>query len=62
MFHQLVRTLFSQRNRKVRNAIDSLLRKPNMENVLADSLLFHDKRVRELAPEDFGAIANELSG
>jgi len=28
---------------------------------LADSLLFHDKRVRELAPEDFGALANALA-
>ena len=62
LFHELVRTLFSQRNRKVRNAIAGLLQKLAMENVHADSLLFHDKRVRELAPEDFGAIANELSG
>ena len=61
LFHELVRTLFSQRNRKVRNAVVNLLRKPGMENVLADSLLFHDKRVRELTPEDFGTIANELS-
>jgi len=27
---------------------------------MADSLPFHDKRVRELAPEDFGALANVL--
>jgi len=27
---------------------------------LADSLTFHDKRVRELAPEDFGALTNEV--
>jgi 16S rRNA (adenine1518-N6/adenine1519-N6)-dimethyltransferase len=61
IFHELVRTLFTQRNRKVRNAIAECLAKTGKEEILADSLLFHDKRVRELAPEDFGAIANELS-
>jgi len=61
VFHELVRTLFTQRNRKVRNAVAGLLRKMGKSESLADSLLFHDKRVRELAPEDFGAIANELA-
>lgn len=61
VFHELVRTLFTQRNRKVRNAVVGFLRKTGVGESLADSLLFHDKRVRELAPEDFGAIANELS-
>jgi len=59
-FHDLVRTLFTQRNRKVRNAVAGFLRKTGEREDLADSLLYHDKRVRELAPEDFGAIANEL--
>jgi hypothetical protein len=27
----------------------------------ADSLPFKDRRVRELPPEDFGVLANELS-
>jgi 16S rRNA (adenine1518-N6/adenine1519-N6)-dimethyltransferase len=61
VFHELVRTLFTQRNRKVRNAVVGLLHKLDKKESLADSLLFHDKRVRELAPEDFGAIANELA-
>ena len=61
VFHGLVQTLFTQRNRKVRNAIVGFLRKIGEQASLADSLLFHDKRVRELAPEDFGAIADELS-
>lgn len=61
VFHELVRTLFTQRNRKVRNAVVGFLRKTGVEESFADSLLFHDKRVRELAPEDFEAIANELS-
>jgi len=61
IFHDLVRTLFTQRNRKVRNAVADFLYRVGKKESLADSLLFHDKRVRELAPEDFGAIANELA-
>lgn len=61
VFHELVRTLFTQRNRKLRNAVTGFLQKTGKEKSLADSLLFHDKRVRELAPEDFGAVADELT-
>jgi 16S rRNA (adenine1518-N6/adenine1519-N6)-dimethyltransferase len=64
IFHELVKTLFSQRNKKVRNGISLFLRKLGKERTealrIADSCPFRDKRVRELAPEDFGAIANEL--
>ncbi len=63
-FFELVQTLFTQRNKKVRNAIVPFLRgrvrKADMTR-LTDSLLFHDKRVRELAPEDFGALTNEIT-
>ena len=63
-FFELVQILFSQRNRKVRNAIVPLLRKRGVgverARRLTDSTPFHDKRVRELAPEDFGALTNEL--
>ena len=63
-FFELVQILFSQRNRKVRNAIVPLLRKRGVgaerDRRLTDSIPFHDKRVRELAPEDFGALTNEL--
>jgi 16S rRNA (adenine1518-N6/adenine1519-N6)-dimethyltransferase len=59
-FHELVRALFTQRNRKVRNAVQSYLREKGKKRELADSLPFHYKRVRELAPEDFGALADEL--
>ncbi len=62
-FFQLVQTLFTQRNKKMRNAIAPFLRgrvrKTDVKR-LADSLLFHDKRVRKLAPEDFGAISNQI--
>jgi len=65
-FFSLVQTVFTQRNKKLRNAIMPFLKKRGVANdkarALADSLTFHDKRVRELAPEDFGALANEILG
>ena len=63
-FLEIVQTLFTQRNKKVRNGIIPFLCEMGVERKnatkLADSLLFHDKRVRELAPEDFGVLANEI--
>jgi len=65
LFFELVQRLFTQRNRKVRNSVIPFLQRQGFgrEEALriADVLLFHDKRVRELAPEDFGAIANEIA-
>jgi len=65
LFFGLVQTLFTQRNRKVRKSVIPFLQRQGFEREealrVADSLLFHDKRVRELAPEDFGAIANEIT-
>jgi 16S rRNA (adenine1518-N6/adenine1519-N6)-dimethyltransferase len=65
LFLELVQALFTQRNRKVRNSVIPFLQRQGFEREealkIADSLLFHDKRVRELAPEDFGAIANEIT-
>jgi len=63
-FLEIVQTLFTQRNKKVRNAIIPFLHKRGIkrDNVveLADSLPFHDSRVRGLAPEDFGILTNEI--
>jgi len=63
-FLELVRTLFTQRNKKVRNAIIPFLHKQGVKRKnavrLADSVLFHDNRVRELAPEDFGILTDEI--
>ncbi len=63
-FLELVRTLFTQRNKKVRNAIIPFLYKRGINRgnavELADSLIFHEKRVRELAPEDFGVLSNGI--
>jgi 16S rRNA (adenine1518-N6/adenine1519-N6)-dimethyltransferase len=66
LFRQIVQTLFRQRNRKVRNAVLPFIKSKHVTTVenavkLAGSLPFHDKRVRELAPEDFGALANALA-
>ncbi len=63
-FFELVQTAFTQRNKKLRNVIPPLLIKRGLDKqkaqMLADSLTFHDKRVRQLAPEDFGALTNEI--
>jgi len=63
-FLELVRNVFTQRNKKLRNAVLSSIIKLGLRRDeaqrLADSLTFHDKRVRELAPEDLGALTNEI--
>ena len=63
-FFELVRTLFTQRNKKVRNGLISFLRKREITGKeaveLADSTVYSAKRVRELAPEDLGILTNEL--
>jgi len=63
-FFELVQTVFTQRNKKLRNAILLFLQRRGVAREkaqeLADSLTFHDRRVRELAPEDFGALTNEV--
>jgi 16S rRNA (adenine1518-N6/adenine1519-N6)-dimethyltransferase len=63
-FFELVRVLFTQRNKKVRNSLISFLSKFKLSKEktleLADSMVYSAKRVRELAPEDFGILTNEL--
>ncbi len=65
VFDDVLRSLFTRRNRKVRNAILPLLHAYGLKGKAAvdraDLLPFHEKRVRQLAPEDFGVLANELS-
>jgi 16S rRNA (adenine1518-N6/adenine1519-N6)-dimethyltransferase len=65
LFKQFAQSLFTHRNRKVRNAIVPFIqsaRASNMEHMIeiVESFPFRDKRVRELAPEDFGALFNDL--
>jgi 16S rRNA (adenine1518-N6/adenine1519-N6)-dimethyltransferase len=65
LFRRVVQSLFTQRNRKVRNAIlpylrSTLVLSKEAAAKSAETLPFHDKRVRELAPEDFGELANAV--
>jgi 16S rRNA (adenine1518-N6/adenine1519-N6)-dimethyltransferase len=64
-FQRFLQVLFTRRNRKIRNAVLTYLKHEcgaTKENVtkIVDSLPLGGKRVRELAPEDFGALANEI--
>ena len=63
-FFELVRVLFTQRNKKVRNALIPFLYKHEITRKeaveLADSTIYSAMRVRELAPEDFGILTNQL--
>lgn len=65
-FRHLTRWLFTQRNKKVSNAISPFLRselkmKKSEAEERISSLPFLEMRPREMAPEEFGIIADELS-
>ena len=65
LFRRMVRWLFTQRNKKLSNALVPFLRntskvaKADAEKISC-TIPFHEKRVREMAPEVFGEIANAL--
>jgi 16S rRNA (adenine1518-N6/adenine1519-N6)-dimethyltransferase len=64
-FQRLLQVLFTRRNRTLRNAALTYLKhgsNATKEDVLkiADFLPLSSKRVRELTPEDFGALANAI--
>src|SRR3990170_490668 len=65
-FNSMVRSVFTQRNRKLSNALVPFLkstRKIAKEEAkkIADGAPFAEKRVRELAPKDFGELENALA-
>jgi 16S rRNA A1518/A1519 N6-dimethyltransferase RsmA/KsgA/DIM1 with predicted DNA glycosylase/AP lyase activity len=65
LFKQLTQSLFARRNRKVKNAVTPFIRgayATRAESVtkMVQDFPFRDKRARELAPEDFGALSNAL--
>jgi len=66
VFVRLVKWLFTQRNKKLAKALVPYMKvnfkfcKSDAEKLVL-SIPFNDKRVRELSPQDFGAIANALS-
>lgn len=61
-FKRFVQAMFTQRNRKVKNAVQAFIKKElataGRDAQTGGSIPFQDKRVRELAPEDFGVLAN----
>jgi 16S rRNA (adenine1518-N6/adenine1519-N6)-dimethyltransferase len=63
LFKRMVRWLFNQRNKKVDNALVPFLKstlkvsKEEAKKRVCD-VPFGERRVRELAPKDFGALAN----
>jgi 16S rRNA (adenine1518-N6/adenine1519-N6)-dimethyltransferase len=65
-FQQMVKWLFTERNKKLGKALMPFLKgalklsKLDAEK-LADTAPFHERRPRELSPKEFGAIANALS-
>ena len=65
VFEDVVRTLFTLKNKKVKNAAVLYFRERGFDKSeaqkLASELPFSEKKVRDLAPEDFGEIANEIS-
>jgi 16S rRNA (adenine1518-N6/adenine1519-N6)-dimethyltransferase len=65
-FTRLVKWLFTQRNKKLNNAVAPFIRSElkmgkAKAQEMALALPMRDKRVRELAPNYFGAIADALS-
>ena len=64
-FKQMVKWLFTQRNKKIGKALSPFLKttlKLSKEEAekLARNLPFHDRRARELAPKNFGELANAI--
>jgi len=65
LFVRLVKWLFTQRNKKLAKALVPYIKtyfkfsKSDAEEI-AFNIPFHNKRVRELSPQDFGVIANAL--
>ena len=65
-FKQMVKWLFTQRNKKLGKALAPFLRstlklsKQDAEK-LADASPFHDRRPRELQPQNFGVIADAIT-
>jgi 16S rRNA (adenine1518-N6/adenine1519-N6)-dimethyltransferase len=62
VFKRMTQSLFTHRNRKVRNAVLLFVKGEHATAGKNDlvALPFRDKRARELTPEDFGALANAL--
>jgi 16S rRNA (adenine1518-N6/adenine1519-N6)-dimethyltransferase len=67
LFIRFVQAVFTHRNRKVLSAVRPFLRTTLAETeeharIISRDMPFRDERVRQLAPEDFGVLANALFG
>jgi len=64
IFFDVVRAIFTQKNKKIRNAIIPFFSRFRLSSKeakrIADSLPFHDRRPRGLSPEEIGLIADEI--
>jgi 16S rRNA (adenine1518-N6/adenine1519-N6)-dimethyltransferase len=65
LFIRMVKWLFTERNKKLGNALMPFIRNNfNLDKQNADKLIFNlpltDRRVRNLSPKDFGELANAL--
>lgn len=66
-FKRLLQVLFTHRNRKIRGAAslfiraERRMRKKDVARIV-ERLPFRERRVRELAPEDFGVLADAVLG
>jgi 16S rRNA (adenine1518-N6/adenine1519-N6)-dimethyltransferase len=65
-FNRLVRWLFTQRNKRISNALVPLLRNVHQlsrkeAEELASSVQFGERRARELSPREFGELTNALA-
>ena len=64
-FNQMVKWLFTQRNKKLGNSLASFLRtylklsKEESQRLII-TLPFNDRRARELSPKNFGELANAI--
>ena len=63
-FFETVRTLFNQRNKKIRNSLNLLFRKYEVSKQdsfeLCRSIPFNQERIKDLTPETIGIISNKL--
>lgn len=64
LFFKFIRAVFTQKNKKIRNAIITFFRdigiSKNIYVQLIDSIPFHYRRVREMGPEELALTFNDL--
>jgi len=63
-FFRFIRAVFTQKNKKVRSAVKVFLNEFKISKwraaQISDSIAFHDRRVREMSPEELGLVFNDL--